>query len=210
MNITKTKNETERNCFDFTFTDKNKKLDIFYAGNLDLYLSITDNKIHEMDEKYCIPFDITKENYEIFSIFDKMYNNIISGKIFEEREYEDLSNYKDSCQYRKLVDDKKRITWVSDDDYFEHGDRFIMEKVDDDTYRFNFIRDPEAESDIFKSGLFISVRLRNSGSRYNYFNCAFMEMYQKLQYVNTECHQIHYEEILYEEKKLKKVLKRNQ
>lgn len=211
MNITKTKNETERKCFDFTFTDKNKKLDIFYAGNLDLYLSISDGLFYLYNTDFNIDFYITKENYEVFLIFDSMYKNIINGNIFDrENIEEESSDYKNSLQYRSLVDNNKRITWISDDDQYKYGDRFVMEKIDEDSYRLNFIRNKNVDSDGLKSGACISVRIRNSGSRYDPFNCALMQMYQKLQYVNTECHQIHYEEILYEEKQLKKVLKINQ
>ena len=41
------------------------------------------------------------------------------------------------------------------------------------------------------------MRIRNSGSNYNPFNCIFMRMFQKLQEVDNDYHQIHFEELEY-------------
>ena len=46
----------------------------------------------------------------------------------------------------------------------------------------------------------VSIRFRNSGSRYNPFNIIFMKMFNKLQEYNPEYHQIHIEELEYQKK----------
>ena len=54
-----------------------------------------------------------------------------------------------------------------------------------------------------KSSFNIVVRFRNSGSRYDPFNCVFMRFYQRLQEVDPNYHQVHIEELIYR-KKLKR------
>ena len=59
------------------------------------------------------------------------------------------------------------------------------------------------DNSIYKS---YSVRIRNSGSRYGYFNVIFMRMYNKLCQYEPNFHQIHIEEYMYQ-KKLTKIKK---
>ena len=54
----------------------------------------------------------------------------------------------------------------------------------------------------------ITVRFRNSGSRYDPFNIIFMGLYQGLCNLDYEYHQIHIEEYLQESKIKSRVLKR--
>ena len=54
----------------------------------------------------------------------------------------------------------------------------------------------------------ITIRFRNSGSRYDPFNIIFMRLYQGLCNLDYEYHQIHIEEYLQESKIKKKVLKK--
>ena len=65
----------------------------------------------------------------------------------------------------------------------------------------------------FNSLGYISVRFRNSGSRYVPFNIAFMDMYNDMKEVDDvtdKGHQLHIEEYLYETKKLVKVKNRGE
>ena len=206
MEIKKEKNEFER-CYDFEFVEGNKKLDIFYGGNLDLYFSISDNDLIPENIDSILSFDITKENYEVYSLFDSLYKNIIKCNLYgkcNEDVIIDKKLYKNSFQYKSLVDKDKNITWVSDDDPYDIGDRLIIMKNDNDSYKLLFERNHLINNQEMKSGIYISVRIRNSGSRYDPFNCCFMNLYNELQNINTECHQIHMEEIFYQNKLLKK------
>lgn len=60
-----------------------------------------------------------------------------------------------------------------------------------------------------QDGIFITytIRFRNSGSRYNPFNINFMQMYNSLKEYDPNNHQIHIEEYLYKQNKLKKLIK---
>ena len=202
MEIQKVKNG--ENSYDFWLKKDNKELKIMYGGTLDLYLSVSDGDFIPENKITSIDFDITKENYQVFQVFDKLYKNIIAGKPFGPDSDYKYGNYRDRWEYHTLVDKNKNITWISDDGPKELEDKFIFNKVDEDTYRFTFVRNDKPIDYGFKSITSISVRIRNSGSSYSPFNCAFMLMFQELQNLDPKYHQIHFEEIEYEKKLLKK------
>ena len=194
MEIERKKNRF--NAYDYCLTDEDKVLTILFAGNLDLYLMINDNELIKYMENKTIHFDITKKDYDIFSLFDTMYNNIIKCKILDIESIK--TNYR--YQYNKLVDDNKNINWISDEDLEEIGDSFKLSKLNNDEYRLTFYRNGKIPSFGFKSPTHISVRIRNSGSRYDPFNCAFMQMYNELQNIDSNYRQICFEEIEYTKK----------
>lgn len=200
MEIKKEKNSM--NTYDFYFKDNNKTLIIMFARNLDLYMMLSDDLKIPYGESANKYFDITKENYEVFKLFEKLYNDIITGNLFDEKLKYD-KDYTKSYEYSILVDSDKNINWISDDDYIDLADSVKIIKIDNDTYRLIFYRNSKSELVGLKHPYYISVRFRNSGSRYNLFNCPFMRMYNKLQEIDTDYHQIHMEEIKY----LKKIKK---
>lgn len=207
MEIRKIKNN-HTNCYDFELIKDGKILQIFYAGNLDLYMKLGNGSILPENENISIYFDITKENYEIYSIFDSLYNDIIKGRIFDEEDpiYFEYNNYIDNTktyEYKKLVDENQNINWISDDGPAELEDMMSISYLDEDTYRLTFARNDKPMDIGFKSGLGITVRIRNSGSSYSPFNCIFMRMYKKLQEIDPNYHQIHLEEIKYAKKLIK-------
>ena len=199
--------------FDYQLIDDNKTLDITYGGNLDLYMMLGDRTSIPDDKCYSIDFDITKENYEIYSIFDTLYKEVITGDVYgpvdepeELEEDEEVENFlpqeehyfdTSSYQYHLLVDENQVITWVSDEGLMDSEDAFKFYKVDEDTYRLTFLRNDIKPEYGFKSASRIVVRICNSGSRYNPFNCPFMRMFQKLQNIDPAVHQINMEELLY-------------
>ena len=89
---------------------------------------------------------------------------------------------------------------VFDEEDYLIADRVSIEKIDD-TYVLKFTR-PELTEDKFSFRTIgnISIRFRNSGSRYDPFNIIFMRMFNKLQEYNPEYHQIHLEELSYQKK----------
>lgn len=179
------------NIFDsnaFEIKDKDKTFKIVYAPNLDLYIQLGDGSIITEEDK-TLTFEIAKDNWNIYNIFDNLYNDIINGNILN-------SNYKDSYQYRELVDKDFNITWISDDGLREAEDKMIISK-DDDKIVFTFIRNSLRLPDGFKNHHSISIRIRNSGSYYDPFNCAFMKMYNELSKINLNDMQISIEEYLY-------------
>lgn len=200
MEIKKEKNSM--NTYDFYFKDNNKTLVIMFARNLDLYMMLSDDIKIPYGESVSKYFDITKENYEVFKLLEMLYNDIITGNLFDEELKYD-KDYTKSYEYSILVDKDKNINWISDDDSIDLADSVKIIKIDNDTYRLAFYRNGKSELVGLKHPYYISVRFRNSGSRYNLFNCVFMRMYNKLQEIDPDYHQIHMEEIKY----LKKVKK---
>ena len=200
MEIKKIKNYM--NCYDYLFIDNNKTLKIFYAGNLDLYMTLSDGNIIDYEKDLNLYFDITKENYSVFELFDQAYNYILEGKPFADYSHDDY-NYKNTYQYQNLIDNNN-IVWISDNGPRDVEDKLIISKYDD-FYRLNFIRNDKPLDFGFKSPFCIGIRFRNSGSFYAPFNCTFMNMYNKLNNLDLENHQIHFEEIEYQKKYKKKV-----
>lgn len=201
-----------------------KSLEICYAPNFDLYFTL---KNFKNDPK----FIIGKDNYMVYSIFDRLYHDIINANIFkltedkinsivmssesEETDYhEALRKEEDKIRecnemlstrdaYKRLVSDGV-ITWRSDDFSLEAAPFFSIKKLLN-AYIISFDIPKVIASDIdpfeeimlknMKHSRSISVRLRNSGSRFHPFNFVFMRVYNDLNNL-SEYHQIHMEENL--------------
>ena len=86
------------------------------------------------------------------------------------------------------------IKWYSDDMPLENASSLEIKKQED-IYSITFFQGKE-EYD-FPT---YSVRFRNSGSRYHPYNFAFMSMYNALSEYDSNYHQIHIEEYLYNKK----------
>ena len=99
------------------------------------------------------------------------------------------------------------ITWYCDDFAdLNNASNFCIKKYKD----YFLLTFKKSKIELFNGCFFptYSVRIRNSGSRYEPFNISFMGMYQKLKDYNDKYHQIHIEEYLYENKHKKHVLKK--
>lgn len=166
----------------FDIIINNEIFNIYFMGNLDLYWNYqyNGNILDCDDSKY---FIITKENYFLYNLFDKLYN--------------DIKNYQtDTYSYDLLFHDNK-VEWRSDDCFYEEASRFVIEPMDR-AYKLTF------KIGLVDNFLTYSVRIRNSGSRYNPFNMFFMDMYNQLCEYELNYHQIHMEEYLYQKKLIKK------
>ena len=197
MEITREKNS--EGLYDYKFKCGDKTLWIFFGGNLYLYMILSDNTLLEECVDKTITFDITKENYELFSIFEQLYNDILSCKPYGEK-IEDDSLWFYETAYNNLYKNDT-ITWASDDDPIDSADRMSINKINDDLIRLTFKR-TNLKTELPKYGHGISIRFRNSGSRYDPFNCNFMTMYKDIQTIDPIYHQMHIEELVY--KKLKR------
>lgn len=143
------KNNLDYPCFTLSY-NSNVLLNIWFAGNLDLYFSILgDNK-----------FIIGGSNIRVYDIFNKLYNDLINCKL--PFDYSDKEILKKLSNYDLLVHDNV-ITWMSDDYPCLDAPSFSISKLED---KINITFD--------KGG---SVRIRNSGSLYQPFNTNFMMLY---------------------------------
>ena len=201
MKISKENNEFGLQIF---IEEENSYLSIFYGGNLDLYWAIHSNKRKLENDSKSDMFVITKENYELYNLFENLYNDIKEINLFEDFE-EDKDKYRvyNRSNYQELFDEKnKTITWYSDETAHEVSN-YLKIKKEKDCFiiNFNIQEYIEGYDRDFSSLYYIPIRFRNSGSRYDPFNIIFMRMYERLKEIddiNEYGHQIHMEEYLYD------------
>jgi hypothetical protein len=160
------KNNLDYPCFTLCYNN-NILLNIWFAGNLDLYFSILgDNK-----------FIIDESNIRVYDIFNKLYNDLINCKL--PFDYGDKEILKKLSNYDLLVHDNV-ITWMSDDYSCLDAPSFSISKLKD---KINITFDKGS-----------SVRIRNSGSLYQPFNTNFMMLYHEL--CNLDLEQVYIDEII--------------
>lgn len=208
LEIKKIPNYKDERVYDFKIIQDDKVLNIFFGGNGDLYFYA--NKINFDDEEQIVNFEITKENYELYYLFERLYNQIINSEIYriveiqlefydEDELEEKRKNYQEwnselkrSSSYTDLVHNGV-ISWRHDEQIYEEANILNIYK-EKEQYRLEFI--PKSK----ELSHYIDIRFRNSGSRYHPFHLPFMELYQSLQEMDLEYHQIHMEEYLYQKK----------
>jgi hypothetical protein len=181
MKIEKIANWSGRG-YDFKLIKDKKVLTILYARVLDLYFMLEDGERIKFGESKKIDFDIGIEDGKIYNLFDNLYNDVIAGNIFDEKD--SIDNYL-LFNYNRLVDTNKNINWVSDDGLLDEEDMMSISK-NDNSYKLTFIRNNKRRSYGFKDPCSIIIRLSNSGSRYDPFNIIFMRMYQSLQNIDEK------------------------
>lgn len=165
-----------------------KCLRFSYGGNGDLYWSIF-CKV-DCEEK---TFYITKDNIEIYELFEKLFIDIDTLNIFgddnislvNEKENYRLYNF---SKYNELYDEEKAtITWYSDETSHEVANYLKIIK-EEDAFKIEFHTQPyigNYEED-FHSANYIPIRFRNSGSYYAPFNIIFMRMYNDMKQINYD------------------------
>lgn len=230
------KRNNELGIKDIFLKENNKKLSFFFGGNGDLYWKI-DNMfdIEKTYERFVPKFNsliITKENFMLYFIFEQLYLDIKNINIFDKKEYdfppyvetdeekieyikhkkETKKNYRrlNISNYNELFDEENKIiTWYSDEVAHEVSNILKIKKMKD-IFKVSFYTQPDIEGyDKEVNWLLggITVRIRNSGSRYSPFNIPFMRMYNRLQELENIYdigHQYHIEEYLYSKQKVLK------
>ena len=192
----------------FKITTENGSFDIMFGGNLDLYWYYWPEENYK-DWPLAKTFTISKENYFIYQKLDELYKNIKEQKPYQSKD-ENSSIVFDSS---KLINDSPKsqysyknlfqndiIKWYSDDAPLEEASMLEI-KYQEDKYIITFHQGKEDFG--FPT---YAIRFRNSGSRYEPYNFAFMNMYNSLSEYDANYHQIHIEEYLYT-KKLQKLKK---
>lgn len=145
-------------------TDK-EYFEIFFAGNLDLYWVYHPNT----DDVSIKTFNITTENEFLYNEFKTLYNNIKNNDPFGNGK---IDNHFINCNPYN----NGKIVWYSDDAEIEKASSIVIEE-DDEKYKITFNKAKEYDS-MFDT---YSIRFRNSGSRYNPYNFAFMKMYKDME-----------------------------
>ena len=215
-----------------SFKELDKQFDVSFSGNGDLYWTICSENVNDDNN-----FIITKENYEVYRLFEELFDDIENIKIFDDEEYitfylkteeekqEYIKNQKAEIEYEKnkyrlfnlsnyneLFDkENNTITWYSGETNHEVANILKIRK-ENESFELEFYIQPyiEGYDRDFNSLYHIPIRFRNSGSSYDPFNIVFMKMYEKMKQVydiSDYGHQIHIEEYLYNQNKIKKLTK---
>jgi len=170
---------------------------IAFAGNLDLYWTYHPNKpFLEVPNENTIT--ITKENYYLYICFKDLFESIKNdtpngNSLLECDKSNKVPKYNSSKKIGLLKEDI--ICWHSDDFVYDEASSVSIRKIDDE-FKVTFKKSSNKE--YFQT---FSVRFRNSGSRYDPFNIAFMNMYNKLREYD---YQVCLDEILYQQDKVLK------
>lgn len=203
---------------DIHLVDENKTLSIVFAGTGDLHWIIRNTDCVELEEYAYDYFEITKENYQIYSLFEKLLYDIGTINIFGDEKIKTSSDVKfqkmrerkyNMSHYNDLYDsDDGTVTWVSDETGFEVANMVSIKKRED-KFSIEFRTQPyiEGYDREYNTLGMIGVRFRNSGSRYAPFNVIFMRMFRGLQEVDDVSdygHQMHIEEYVYQKSKVRK------
>lgn len=202
--------------FNFKITTEQGTFVISFEGNLDLHWTyIVDDLLMKPNYK---EFIITKENYYLYTLFEELYNDIKKYNVYQLDEndlpfcespeeieqkvknFKKMNNYlrkKEKYNPESLIRNNS-VEWHSDDCVYENSSVLKIKKKKE-TFIVIFEKS-KVEDPFFTS----SVRISNSGSRYDPFNLVFMKMYNDLILYDSEYHQIHIEEYLYQKKLIKK------
>lgn len=220
MKVIKLHNET--GPMDVLLEEKNKRLSFIFGGNGDLYWNVKQFPYSEMNEITHENFTITKENYAVYALFEKLYFDIENINLYEKEEFpfyveteEEKRAYLEEQEFEKermrkynysnynelFNPETNTITWYSDETPHEVANYLKIRKCQD-TYEVEFYDQPYQEGYDREDNTWgsISVRIRNSGSSYDPFNLIFMRMFNEMQMVddiNDYGHQWHIEEYLY-------------
>jgi hypothetical protein len=195
--------DKERNQFGLKhrFMDEENNLVIMFGGNGDLYWTFSTRK-KDPDN---ITILITKENYQLYVLFEDLFNDIKDINIFDDIKVDkDLYRVRNAANYHELFDEEtSTITWYSEDTIPKDADYLKIVKKEDCFIVSGYVQEHMKED---KGSHMAIIRFTNSGSRYYPFNILFMKMYNNLSNiddVNEHGHQIHMAEYLHEKTKTK-------
>jgi len=190
MKLVGRKNKFYPNLKDIYLEDSNCTLKMMYGNNGDLYLEIWKTQRGQPREKK-LSFSID-EFTSLYPLFYKLYESILSGKIYGPSEIElalctttqerklllernAQMNKKVllSSAYSKLVN-QQTITWYSDSIYDERASVLEINATEKEI-TMTITDNPDDPN--FGS----VIQISNSGSKYTPFNICFMNLYNELQ-----------------------------
>ena len=203
MEIKRATNPSFKGDYIYYLIEGNKTLKFLFGGNLDLYLSINDKDLKEIETGDKSEFIITKENYAVYSLFEELYEKINTGNVFSKDSdiFKYTNNFNNERNIRiaiekGLIKYNDEIEWYCDNYPMGVGDSLKIIK-EEDQYRLVFERHSDKRREDFND---LSIRICNSGSRYLPFNICFMDLYHNLQKIDPSNYQQHLEEIISKQK----------
>lgn len=195
--------------YSVSITDGEKVFEIIFGGNLDLYWNLWSTD--KIDEEKIISFDITKDSYVLWELFDDLYNDFKECNV-SEVDYVELTFCESSEEVKKLYDrckkrnnflrntreykdvfDGKSIRWVSDDESYN----MVTITPTEDKYVIEFTSGERGIAYLGRN----DIRFRNSGSTQAPFNQLFMKLYNRMISGEYDFDQVHVNEYI---RKLKK------
>lgn len=201
----------------FMIVTEEGNFEISYQGTLDLYWSYCfEGSI--LDAPPFKKFIITRENQFLFALFDELYNDIKNTNLFKFDQSSVLRPLTHTELKKEIRSIQKRNREIKDKDFYNrerlfkngviewHHDEFPYEngsvlKIESHDEGYEVTIEKSKERNFFF--ITYSVRIRNSGSRYEYYNIPFMRMYQQLVQGYLDNPQISIDEYL-SQKRLKK------
>ncbi len=151
------------------------------------------DRINDIDD---IKFIIEEKNDGVYCLFNKLYQDIITGNVFD-LENECVSKSKDETKRLKQENDERMkhwqvlaistglvkdgiILWHSDDyDPFETAAVLKIEKYEN-KIEITFSKSKENEDFPINRPTY-AIRICENGSRYRYFHCPFTRLHCQLQ-----------------------------
>ena len=175
---------------------------ITFAGNLDLYWNYESRNILEENS---VTLKVKKDNFFFYELVKELYERIrdynFDGIIFIN-DAEARKNFRDRIILSDEYNDKKLfhdgvVDYHSDDGHYDEVSSFQIRELDNQ-YEITFFKG------IINGGFqTFSVRICNSGSRYEHFKVFFMGMYNKLVRFEQDFNQVTIDEYMYTLKRTK-------
>lgn len=183
-------------CFkyNYDFILHDVKISFFQSGSRDLnFLCIPKTHTKKID------IEISKElNYDLYEVFNKLYNNIISKK--------NTKNINTKLFLDRIYDGSK-ISWQSDDyaDEVEMQNGMVKPAYNYlNIYRKNDIIKLECINNSTKSLNNFNIAFNTDRSKNGIFVWNFMDLLNDLEEVTEEYKQITFDEYLYQKQLVKK------
>lgn len=190
INIKRSSSHNLMDCHEYNYelTDEHSYIKFCQSGSRDLMMIFYSyDGFNSMN--------ISKDNYLLYKLIDKLYNNIISLKIYQEHlkkyGYENI-NTKYYQTLLAMLYDGSSITWKSDAPIEDNTKLYNYLKITkkDNSYELSF------NSDMNKN--MILVEFNTDRSRYEAFVFEFYDLLKGLKEISEPYRQITLDEYVYE------------
>lgn len=169
--------------FDIDLVNNGKILSI-YQGGSDPNLSCRFEDCRSISN---ITFDIPKEQEELYSIFDKLYTDIINGNVLGEdmniQSVQERMKLQKSMTWYQMINQNGVITVMCDAYPLKCPNTLRITRLED---RIVLDFDKSQDSYVPKPPYSISINIRQAGSRIYEFCIPFNTMFKQLQVLEEQ------------------------